>query len=354
MVLSIIHLKRLMPKLRTKFAVYVFLNALSVTFQVPPALWITDMNDTLMPCNEAEWECPTAETWSIERQHHPHQCLRFSEAMIILYSPDPWDSVKFSMAGSYMTLHAVVQQITAIQRNIWSETCEASFLESAERAISTWRKCADDVFAASSSGRQPQRIMNINAVSLYRLAYVRLCGDFGPIRAAIATHDLGKIVESLSMVEVNLTRSATCLIAARCAVDALRAPVQLGMAFLGGTSGWYHKHTFILYSVECCECFDSRFQAAVIDCLHDGYVGLFSSVWLRDQLGRAHVESNAEEREIIDTVREILKEFSFQPPISQRPLSIQLIHAWAIIFERCAGPSISLILAEALRAYADT
>ncbi|QKX61699.1 uncharacterized protein TRUGW13939_08854 [Talaromyces rugulosus] len=282
---------------RTNYAIYVFLCTLSVNFEVPNALLDSDMKDCHLPCNEDIWLSPTPQTWLAVRQYDSNPPIRFSDAMRELNSPQTQPTVAFTAFGGYVTFHALVKQLGNLNQGpVWLAIVAPTLLNSLELALEKWRMSFEKDFEYPFFPRYPQGVLVINSISLYRQAHVRLCGDFGPLRSAMATRDVQEIVRGMNSINVPITRTKTCLKAARCAIDALRTPIRLTL------------HNF----------------------------------------------STPEEQESVKLTLETRGELNLAPVHAQKPFATQLVYAWALIFERCNATKVQGILAEALNIYAST
>lgn len=212
------------------------------------------MKDCYLPCDEEVWLSPTPQNWLAVRRYDSKPPIRFSDAMRELHSPQCRPAVALTSFGGYVTLHALVKQLGSLSQGpIWLASVAPTLLNSLELALEKWRISSEKDLEYPFFPRYPQGVLVINSVSLYRQAHVRLCGEFGPLRSAMATQDVQEILLAMNSINFPITRTKTCLKAARCAVDALRTPIRMGMALLGKVPGWYQKLLFNLYSIECCK-----------------------------------------------------------------------------------------------------
>ncbi|GMG09198.1 unnamed protein product [Aspergillus oryzae] len=198
-------------------------------------------------------------------------------------------------------------------------------------------RCVEQNPEFHCSPRYPSGVIAANALSLYRQAHVRLCGNFRPLRAALTTRNVQSITSRLNDIQVNISSSRTCVKAAWCAIEALQISIVMGMAQAGSISGWHSKLLFNTYSLECC----------------DNSKGLFLSIWTREQLSRAISDRSSEENDILKTIQETLAEIDLDPAITSKPYSIQLVYAWSLIFKNSATIGLYGIIAEVLKGYAD-
>jgi hypothetical protein len=196
------------------------------------------------------------QTWLDTRPSNFNPPVRFSAAMASLFSGQWAPPLRLSSFGSYVTLHGIVKQLAILcQDSSWLLADTPAVVQRFEQALARWRTCSEQNPEFHYSPRYPSGVIAVNALSLYRQAHVRLCGNFGPLRSAFATRNVQTILSSIDDITIVISSSSTCRRAARCALDALQTSVRMGMSLTGSISGWHHKLLFNLYSLECCECF---------------------------------------------------------------------------------------------------
>ncbi|KAI8634661.1 hypothetical protein F5Y19DRAFT_120545 [Xylariaceae sp. FL1651] len=319
--------------MRTICAVYVYFSALGVTFHTANAFCNLDMSDRFLPCEETEWTSPTPKAWLTTRQSNYKSPVRFSTAMASLSSLQSLTPLSLSTFGSYVTLHGIVKQLSSLHQDVWLLTTTPMLVQRFEQALDRWRIYSEQNPEFHVSPRYPNGVLPTNALSLYRQACIQLYADFGPLRSAFATRNVHTIVSSMKDINMLITCSSTCLKAAQCAIEALQNSVKLGLFTTGPTSGWHRKLVFNLYSLESC---------------------IFLSFWVRQQIHRSVLDRSLEENDLVKLTEETLKEIELGPIIAEKPYSIQVVYAWALVFQSCNASGLCGIVAKVLNIYADS
>lgn len=193
------------------------------------------------------------ETWLATRRSSFKTPIRFSTAMAILFSSQLVPPLRLSIFGSYVTLHGIMKPLTSLYQDSWLPAPTSTQVQQFEQALAKWRIYSEQNPEFHCSPRYPNGVVAANALSLYRQAHVRLCGNFEPLRTAFATRNVQTIFSSLKDIKVNISSSRTCVKAARCAIEALQTSVNMGMSQTASISGWHSKLLFNMYSFECCE-----------------------------------------------------------------------------------------------------
>jgi hypothetical protein len=195
------------------------------------------------------------QAWLGTRNSNLKPPIRFSEAMANLFFSYWEPSLRLSIFGSYVTLHGIVNPLANLCQDSWLLGPTQEQTQRLEQALVRWRTAAEQNPEFHCSPRYPNGVMPANALSLYRQAHVRLCGNFRPFRSALATRNVQTISSSLDDIQAEISGSSTCLRAAWCAIEALQTSVKMGMTQRVSISGWHSKLLFNIYSLECCEYF---------------------------------------------------------------------------------------------------
>lgn len=243
---------------RTNWAAYTVLCVLTVCFNIPPVLMAHEMSHIRLPCNESEWTSATFESWIKTRMGRFRNCLLFGEALGILLGTVALQRDTISVFGTYVLLHAILQNIWALRQNIWLEpTHLANCLPKAEVSLERWHSCWAGNVESSVSPRNPHSAVTANPAALFRLAYMWVGVDFSSVRAAIASHDPERIEQSFKQLSIPITRSELTLKIVMQAVGALKTRVKLGMALREQRLGCFQSLEVHLFSLECCK-YNSR------------------------------------------------------------------------------------------------
>ncbi|RMZ44150.1 hypothetical protein CA14_004163 [Aspergillus flavus] len=238
---------------RTICAVYVYLGALGATFHTASYSWSLDINDCFLPCEESEWTSISPQAWLDKRKSISKPPIQFSTALAHIMSGQGASPLRLSIFGSYLTLHGIVKHLTSLYQDNWLIDSLPAHVQRIEESLTRWRMCAEQNPEFHCSPRYPSGVIAANALSLYRQAHVRLCGNFRPLRAALTTRNVQSITSRLNDIQINISSSRTCVKAAWCAIEALQISIVMGMAQAGSISGWHSKLLFNTYSLECCE-----------------------------------------------------------------------------------------------------
>jgi len=243
---------------RTNWAAYAVLCLLTVCFDIPPVLMGHEMSHIRLPCNESEWSSATFESWIKARMGRCRNCPCFGEALNILLDAAPPHSDTIGVFGTYVLLHAILQNIWTLRRNIWLESTQlASCLEKTDVTLGRWHSCWAGNVESSVSPRNPYSAVTANPAALFRLVYMWVGVDFSPVRAAIASHDPETIEQSFKHLSIPITKSDLTLKLVMQAVGALKTRVKLGMTLEEQRLRCFQSFEVHLFSLECCE-YNSR------------------------------------------------------------------------------------------------
>ncbi|KAI1171107.1 hypothetical protein F4777DRAFT_71032 [Nemania sp. FL0916] len=318
---------------RTICGVHVVLSALEVTFQTANGLCNLDMTDRYLPCEESEWASPTPKAWLANRQSKRNTPVRFSTVMAGLSSLETPPFPALSTFGSYVILHGIVKQLSSLRQDLWLVASTPMLIQRFEQALDTWRVSSEQNPEFHISQRYPNGVLPAIALSLYRLACIQLYADFRLLRSAFATRDVDTILSRIKDVIITISSSATCIRAARSAIEALQISVKMGLFVTGSVSGWHRKLLFNLYSFESC---------------------FFLSFWIRQQSNRSESDRSPEENDMVKLTRETLSEVDLDPIVAAKPCWVQLVYVWAYIFQQCDGSGLHGIVAKVLQRYAES
>ena len=181
-------------------------------------------------------------------------CPCFGEALAIVLGSEPLQSDTISVFGTYVLLHALLQNIWALRRNVLLDPAHlASCLERTDVALGRWHWCWAGNIESSASPRNPHSAVTANPAALFRLAYIWVGVDFAPVRTAIVSHDPETIEQSFKQLSIPIKGSDLSLKIVMQAVGALKTRVKLGMALREQRLGCFQSFEVHLYSLECCE-----------------------------------------------------------------------------------------------------
>lgn len=239
---------------RSKWAAYTSLSVLTICFNIPPPLLGSEMRDIPLPSDESEWRSASPELWARVRtgncQHRP----RFNEVLDSLLPCSSPAGGTVSVFGSYILLHSIVQNMWTLKQNIWLGPLHmSSCLETVSQALEKWQAAWESNVESSVSSGNPYSAAAANSAALIRLSYMWCGADFSPVRAAVFSHDAGKIAQSMEHLDIPAGQTEETLKIAAHAIDALKTRVKLGIALEGPKVGCFQSLEAYLFSVECCE-----------------------------------------------------------------------------------------------------
>jgi len=317
---------------RTKLVLYSYFNNLTMTFNVPPALLNSEV-DLYLPCSEGEWTAPTPEALAEYRKRSPTPTPAFAKVLKSLLSPSEPYSIPCSTFGSYVMIHALLQQIWHI-RQVFPNGDDYPELAALEPALRKWQAVWEADPESSISPRNPHGPLAFNSSALLRLAYVRLRVDFARVKSVVTSQCPEAICKSMMMHMGIVKRSPGDTKAALYAIHALRIPVKLGMNLVArsGSLIWSLQHH--LYSFECC---------------------LFLSKWLEAiSAPGAEATWTEDERRVEALVRETLEEVELGPPESEKSMSAKIMYAWALMFDCLEIWGVTSVLGSSFLLYANS
>jgi hypothetical protein len=75
---------------------------------------------------------------------------------------------------------------------------------------------------------------------------------------------------------------------------------------------------------------------------------------MREQLRRSASDRSFEENDLVGLTQETLAEANVELVHATKQYSIQVIYAWAVVFECCNASGLHSVVAEVLKRYADS
>ncbi|RHZ54899.1 uncharacterized protein CDV56_107610 [Aspergillus thermomutatus] len=313
---------------RTRWAGYISLQVLSVCFDVAPALSSREFKDLRLPCNESTWTSATSGLWLKEGTDGCEGVLCLGTALDAVLSPSLLQGNTISVFGASVLLHVIVENIWSLKRNaLLDPTHVTSCLQKACGALESWRACWEGNVESSVSPRNPHNAVTANPAALLRLGYMWLGADFSSVRAAVVSHDPGKIAQRFKQLVIPMSRSDFTLKIATHAIGALKMRVKLGMSFEKLRLGCFQSFEVHMFSLECC---------------------LFSSAWMKEMQNLPEPERTPDESQQIQLLQSILSEVGLSDVHNYKPDSVRLVYAWALILERRSVWKLQAIVADAL------
>ena len=207
-----------------------------------------------LPCTETEWTIATPDAWREYRRCTSSTAPTFTEVLSSLLSPGQFKPIACSTFGSYIMIQALLQQIWHLRQVLSDERLSADQQTRLEVALQRWQTVWEANAESSLSPRNPHGPLAFNSSALLRLAYVRLCVDFGSLKNVVLSLNVSAISTAMKQQLGDVQRSQCSTKAALYAIHALRIPVKLGINLPGrlGSPAWSLQHH--LYSFECCKC----------------------------------------------------------------------------------------------------
>ena len=75
---------------------------------------------------------------------------------------------------------------------------------------------------------------------------------------------------------------------------------------------------------------------------------------MQEQLKRSALDRSFEENDLVGLTKETLAEANLELVHTAKQYSIQVVYAWALVFERCNASGLHSVVAEVLKRYADS
>lgn len=150
-------------------------------------------------------------------------------------------------------IQALLQQIWHLRQVLSDESFSTDQQTRLEVALQRWQTVWEANAESSLSPRNPHGPLAFNSSALLRLAYVRLCVNFGSLKNVVLSLNVSAISTAMRQQLGDVQRSQRSAKAALYAIHALRIPVKLGINLPGrlGSPAWSLQHH--LYSFECCK-----------------------------------------------------------------------------------------------------
>ncbi|KAH7372172.1 hypothetical protein BKA64DRAFT_689255 [Cadophora sp. MPI-SDFR-AT-0126] len=303
---------------RTRYTVCQFLNMLSWTMDIPPALVISDINEPL-PSSELEWKAVGSQEWlSCYEQQPPRVSL--TAALDALLSPDSsWTPPRNTFAN-LVIIHTLLQRIWLLRQDRWN-TCNSiqfPILSSAldKLELASMSK-AESVLSLYSEGAPQAYSLN----SLVRLARVYLCSDLERLRPAFAED------APLSGAFDLIDRSPASTRAALTATHALQIMFKFECT---PTSGCGSLQYF--FSALQCACYLRKWLCTLESTPYSGWTG--------------------EEKQVMASIEYTMCEFDLPMAIKRQPLSSKVAYTSAIVFEGAGTWGVIRNVASYIKKYA--
>ncbi|KIM98775.1 hypothetical protein OIDMADRAFT_105166 [Oidiodendron maius Zn] len=216
---------------RTNFMIYCVSNFHSIICNTAPAILNAELSMDL-PCSEAEWKLPTADTWEdFHRLSGPNP--GFQKSLLYLFTnKGNMSSFKCSSLGGYILIHALIQQIFLVrQTSIYRPGSDGNLspqeVSVLEQALTNWTRMWEGNPESSLDPKSPHGPVAFTSSALLRIAYIRLHVDIGPWRA-LETQDPLRIAKAM-LYSPAVQRSSKLTQAALHSAHALSIPIRLGI-----------------------------------------------------------------------------------------------------------------------------
>lgn len=260
---------------RTKFTCFCFFNLQSTTFNVPPALFTSEIQLTSVS-HETAWRAASATEW--QRAEGSRTQPSFQSQLADLSEGRGGDDdnalrnvPKPSEFASYALISAILQSIFLRRQSISSSKAKELLISECTKPLQRWRSlCESEQHPLIHAPLSP---LSFNGSALLRLSYIRLLVDFGTVRAALTGNDPSRVATAVAALPA-ITRSSEALRAAHHAASALRIvsrdpleeilarlmltpvlqPTKLGIELAARTQTFVWSLQHSLCSFECGEC----------------------------------------------------------------------------------------------------
>jgi hypothetical protein len=231
---------------RTYYSIFCFFIQLCMTFDIPPALTVSEPPLSL-PCSEAEWRAPDPESWfAWHTSTTAPPTPSYIEALQGLFSQadDPNSGIRYSHFGSFIMINAICFQLWC---RLKLRTAEPTIgLRSIEGAIDTWQRAWNADPDSSMSPTSPHGPLSFNASALYRMANIRIFRDYSKVKASFRMHDIARInqVMAENVSGVGWERNPEMMRAIMPATMQLQIPIKMGIKLVARTAAliWSVEH----------------------------------------------------------------------------------------------------------------
>ncbi|KAH9218013.1 hypothetical protein DL95DRAFT_491532 [Leptodontidium sp. 2 PMI_412] len=289
---------------RTRYTVFQFLNMLSWTMDIPPAIVISEINEPL-PSSELEWKAAGSQEWlRVYKQQAPRVSL--TATLDALLSPDSsWTPPRNTFA-SLVIIHALLQRIWHLRQDRWNNCNSIEFpilsyaLDKLELAS---MPKAESVLSLHSEGASQAYSLN----ALVRLARVYLCSDIEHLRLAFSTVDENTPLSSTSDL---IDRSPASTRAASTAADALQIVLKFGCRCTSNSG--CGSLSYFFSSLQC---------------------AFYLRRWLRTLESAPHSGWTEDEKRVVASIEYTMCEIDLPKSIQRQPLSIKVVYTSTIAFE---------------------
>ncbi|KAI9152082.1 Regulatory protein ADR1 [Paramyrothecium foliicola] len=295
---------------RTIYAACFTLNLLTICFRVPPLILAADVKLPL-PSSEAEFKAPNAREWQTLHQPNGSSQPLFNDCFRLLLQgtplPKPGHATEF---GNYMLMQSILPQAT---------------ISLYDTALGAWQSCWDTAIDSALDPSSPHGPLAFNSTAILRLAHVNLAVDIQTY-CSLPERDPAVLIHAFEPENNPVPlRSAHLDQAVAHAINALRIPIRVGIAFVarGRTGHWSVQHAI------------SNFSCALL--LTHWLENMFQVVAVNGLDGLRH-----EEHRLLRTVEQLIEETHLEEylgrkdnyPVRIRRASVAALRLWA---ETCKG-----------------
>lgn len=321
-------------KRRTLLAAYLTFNMLSTAFDIPPLILNHEIQICL-PSFAKRWRARDAIQW----QDAPRQVeRRFRDAFLSLFSGTEFSHGPVSAFSNYILVHALINQIFIDRHG--SSGLQLGTINAFETALRTWKVSWEHTFEATIDLNVPKGPLGLAGVTLFRLAHIRLCSDYGPCRGVLARNP-----QCILAPRHSLQRSPCVDKAVLHAAHALAIPMRLGIDLVASskTPVWTTEHS--LCSLECALLLNDWFGMIAVASRSCGTDGL-----------------RPVERQLLGVLTGIIRESSFTDSLDLDEIDEShiarmgrtVVKLWAQIFEGAHLYEIDNFVGASLQVLADS
>ncbi|KAF2707233.1 hypothetical protein K504DRAFT_411250 [Pleomassaria siparia CBS 279.74] len=240
---------------RTKLVAFCYINVHSITYNIHPLLWSSELHLRL-PCCTPDWQASSAAQWAALQREGKEDQMAFQQALsILLQGAVGVDSVHPipSPIGNYILLHALLQRIHVVRELSFPAASPATIatgeLQVICRALRSWTSLWQQTPESILDPNNESGPIPFTSSALLVVAYIRLSLDIGSHRH-LESRDPDVIATGLTQLP-GIERNDNLLSALLYSTHALSIPVRLGIDRVARSQAFFWSVQHAISSFEC-------------------------------------------------------------------------------------------------------
>ncbi|KAI1672011.1 hypothetical protein L13192_02870 [Pyrenophora tritici-repentis] len=240
---------------RTKLVSFAYINVHSITYNIHPLLWSSELHLRL-PCLSQEWQASSAAQWVTLQRDTKEEQMPFQQALSILLQGTANQELVHpipSPIGNYILLHALLQRIYVVRELSFPATSPATIsdaeMQVISRALRAWTSLWQQTPESMLDPNNESGPIPFTSSALLVVAYVRLSLNIGPYRH-LESRDTDVIANGLRQVP-DIERNDNLLPALLYSTHALSIPVRLGIDRVARSQAFFWSVQHAISSFEC-------------------------------------------------------------------------------------------------------